>query len=299
MKTNEFYCNQLHSVINVTGIYTIHYFKYGKNFTFPEESHNFWELVFIDSGNAEIVAGKNKLNLSQGQIIFHKPNLSHTISTKNEFCNSAIISFDATGRMLNFFEDRVLSLTNYEKELLLKIIQEGKLSFKGKLNLAHQKKMEKREDAPFGTEQIIANNLELLLISLIRNNYEKHPTQNQNALASSHSQKLVNKIMEILKSRITSSVNLDDLAKELYFSKTYIKSVFKKHTQTSIIQYYNRLKIDEAKKLISEHKNSFTEIALMLGFSSVHYFTRLFKSLTDMTPSQYLKSIKADNILDD
>ncbi len=300
MKTvGNFYCNQLHSSIKVSGIYTIHYFKYGKNFTFPKEKHDFWELVFIDSGTGHIILDDKEITLNQSQIIFHKPNVNHTIHTKNEFCNSAIVSFDASGKMMHFFGDKIFTLNDYEKSLLQRVIQEGKLCFKGKLNLAYQKKMERRDDSPFGTEQVIANNLELLLISIIRNNLEKTVAPIAPTKTSSQSEKLVNKIIKILKSKLDSSITLDDLSKELYFSKTYIKSIFKKHTQTSIIQYYNKLKIDEAKKLIAEQKYSFTEISMKLGFSSVHYFTRLFKSLTDMTPTEYLKSIKLHNILDD
>ena len=57
------------------------------------------------------------------------------------------------------------------------------------------------------------------------------------------------------------------------------------------------MKIDEAKKLISMKKYSVTEITSMLGFTSVHYFSRLFKQITDMTPTEYARSIKADNVL--
>lgn len=295
---DSFFCNQLHNVLKVNGIFTIHYFKYGKFFEFPEESHNFWELVFIDSGEAVAFSNRKEIRLKQSQIIFHKPNASHTIKTQDKFCNSVIVSFEASGRMMNFFEDKVFTLSTYEKELLQKVVLEGKKSYKGKLNLVHQKKMEKREDALFGAEQIIKNNIELLLISIVRNNFEEKATKKlEYNSVSAHGEQIVKRILEILDSRIYSTVNLDEIAKDLFFSKTYVKSVFKQYVGTSIIQYFNRLKIDEAKKLISMKKYSYTEISAKLGFSSIHYFTRLFKSLTDMTPSEYQKSIKA-NVLD-
>lgn len=295
---DSFYCNQLHDAVKVTGIFTIHYFKYGKSFSFPEESHNFWELVFIDSGKGLVVSGDKKITLKQSQIIFHKPNVSHTITTGDNFCNSVIVSFEASGRTMSFFEDKVFTLDSYQKELLSAIVREGKTCYQGKLNDVNQKKLEKRPDAPFGAEQVIKNNLELLLISVIRNNRDATSLTKESDRISAHAEQIVKLIFKILNSKIYSTVNLDDIAKELYFSKTYIKSVFKKQTGTSIIQYFNRLKIDEAKRLISLKTYSFTEIAQKMGFSSVHYFTRLFKSVTDMTPSEYLKSIKADNVLD-
>lgn len=43
------------------------------------------------------------------------------------------------------------------------------------------------------------------------------------------------------------------------------------------MQYFTSLKIEEAKKLISFDKYTFTEIAYKLGYSSLHYFSRQFK----------------------
>ena len=57
------------------------------------------------------------------------------------------------------------------------------------------------------------------------------------------------------------------------------------------------MKIDRAKKLLSQQKYSVSEIADILGFGSVYYFSRQFKLHTDMSPTEYINSIKADNVL--
>ena len=296
----EYYGTHLKDCIRINELYTVHYFEYSKNYKFYGESHDFWEFVYMDKGEVIVTADDRDFALSGGQIFFHKPNQWHNLRANGEIApNIAIVSFSCTSPEMSFFEDKIFTLTPYEKELLQKVVFEGKKSFKGKLNLVNQKKMEKREDAPFGTEQIIKNNIELLLISIVRNNAEQKTTKKLDfASVSSHGEQIVKRILEILEARVHTTVNLDEIAKDLYFSKTYVKSVFKKYVGTSIIQYFNRLKIDEAKRLISLNEFSYTEIAAKLGFSSVHYFTRLFKSLTDMTPSEYQKSIKADNVLD-
>ena len=58
-----------------------------------------------------------------------------------------------------------------------------------------------------------------------------------------------------------------------------------------IIDYFILLKIDRAKKLITETELSFTEISDSLGFSSSAYFSRTFKKKTGLTPSEYLRKI--------
>ena len=58
-----------------------------------------------------------------------------------------------------------------------------------------------------------------------------------------------------------------------------------------------KLKIDKAKQLISEDIYTVTEISEILGYSTIHYFSRHFKRITGMSPSQYAKSVKTKALL--
>lgn len=295
---SEYKKSPLKPTIKVTGIYTVHYFKYGRNFRFKGEKHDFWEMVFIDSGNAKIIADEKELILKQGEAYFHKPNELHNIYTDDKFANSAIITFECKSRILKQLGDKIHVLDEYEKSLLNKIIQEAKISYSDKLNDVYLTKMSKKATAPFGGEQIIKNCIELLIISLIRSSDNKiNHTDNLSLNISSN--KIVDSVKAILYEKLdsASSINLNDISYKLGFSKSYIKSQFKKQTGYSIIQYYIDLKIDKAKKLLSQQKYTVSEIADALGFSSVYYFSRQFKLHTDMSPTEYANSIKADNVL--
>ena len=298
MDKNNYIKSQLKTPIKITGIYTIHYFKYGRNFNFTPESHAFWELVFIDSGNAKILNDSATLTLKQGNAFLHKPNVLHTIYTDDVFANSAIISFESNSRILKNLSEKILNFNDYEKTLLNKIVNEAKISYIDKLNDVHLKKMTKRISAPFGGEQIIKNNIELLFISLLRNLHSL-PKPTEEITLNISSDQIVSSIIKIMHERLNESenINLNDISYRLGFSKSYIKSQFKKKTGFSIIQYYINLKIDKSKKLLSQQKYTVSEIADMLGFGSVYYFSRQFKLHTDMSPTEYINSIKADNVL--
>lgn len=298
VKKEEYFRNTLPTVFKISAIYTIHYFRYGKNFCFPMESHPFWEMVFIDGGRALVKNGDREIIMGQSEVIFHAPDVAHTILTEDDFSNSVIVSFEASGRLMSFFENRTFTLDESQKKMLKDIVTTAKETFDGRLDDPNQTKMVKKKYTPFGAGQIIKNTLELLLISIIRANERAENAEiSDNSSVSIHADKIVDNIIGILKSRLSGSVTLDEIAEQLFFSKTYIKSVFKKNTGTTIIKYFNGLKIDEAKRLISTKKYTVTEITKLLGFSSVHYFSRLFKQLTDMTPSEYARSIKAENVL--
>ena len=295
---NNYEKNILKETFNVKSIYTIHYFKYGKNFSCATETHDFWELIYIDSGTAEIIVENNSFLLKQGQAYFYKPNVTHSVKTNNDFANSVIVSFDCNSKVMHdIFANKIFNLNEFEKQLLNKVVFEGKLSYNEKLNDIYLSKMTKRVDAPFAGEQLIKNSIELLLISIARGTFASEQTVAVTETTTNSTDKIVSNILMILNKHVYDKISLDTIAKKMAFSKTYIKSVFKKKTGTSIIQYYINLKIEEAKKLISQNKFTVTEISLMLNFSSVHYFSRQFKLITDMSPTEYENSIKADNVL--
>ncbi len=300
MKTlNQRYVKtNLKSEITIDGIYTVHYFKYGKNFKFSSEKHDFWEMMFIDSGRANVFAEGKVFKLSQGQAFFHKPNWVHNISTEEEFANSVIIAFDCKSKALDSLSGRIFKFNDFEKSMLNKIVHETKSAYTDRLNDAYLKKMNRSKSAPFACEQIIKNCIELLLISLVRSLNEKDYGKEKIGLNST-ADNIVENIINILKEMLSSAknVSLDEISYRLNFSKSYIKSAFKKKTGYSIIQYYINMKIDSAKKLLSQQKYTVSEISDMLGFSSVYYFSRQFKEQTDMSPTEYINSIKAENIL--
>jgi hypothetical protein len=164
----KYYPNRLSEVIDIKDIYTIHYFKYGRNFTGPGEAHPFWEMVYIDSGVAEIIAGKKRFFLPQGEAVFHKPNEFHNILTHKNYANSVIVSFQGNGKALSKLKNLVSKLTQEEKELLNQIVLEGTHNYSDPLNEIFLAKMTKRPSSPFGADQMIKNTLEMLLISIIR-----------------------------------------------------------------------------------------------------------------------------------
>lgn len=63
--------------LEIKEIVTVHYFEYLSTFSFPGETHNFWEFLYVDKGEVEVNADGKKFALEKNQIIFHKPNEFH------------------------------------------------------------------------------------------------------------------------------------------------------------------------------------------------------------------------------
>ena len=82
----------LEDSITIDEVISIHYFQYMSDFSFPGESHDFWELVCVDRGEIVAVAGDRKLALKKGNILFHKPNEFHNVLTNGRVSPSLVIS---------------------------------------------------------------------------------------------------------------------------------------------------------------------------------------------------------------
>ena len=58
----------------------------------------------------------------------------------------------------------------------------------------------------------------------------------------------------------------------------------------NIIDYINHKRVEEAKLYLQRGNKSITEIAFLVGFNDLNYFSRVFKKFTSLTPSQYMKN---------
>ena len=60
----------------------------------------------------------------------------------------------------------------------------------------------------------------------------------------------------------------------------------------AIVEVKRKLKMKEAKKLIREGNHNITQISEILGYSSIHHFTRMFKRVTGFSPTMYKTSVR-------
>ncbi len=162
---------QLQDILTIQEIYSIHYFEYMCDFSFPGESHDFWEFLCVDKGEVNVFADKKFHVLKKGDIIFHKPNEFHDVKSNGLIApNLVVMSFSCSSPAMSFFEEKVLKVYEPERLLLAQIIQEAKHAFEGRMDDPYQEELIRNENPRFAGEQLIRLYLEQLLIRLIRRN---------------------------------------------------------------------------------------------------------------------------------
>jgi AraC-like DNA-binding protein len=101
--------------------------------------------------------------------------------------------------------------------------------------------------------------------------------------------RLVEEVKVFLAAHLDKHFTLNDICEQFWVSRTALSKKFRKVEGKGVMDYFIDLKIDEAKTRIRRSAASFTDIAEALGFSSVGYFSKIFKSRVGMTPTEYSK----------
>lgn len=284
----------LHEELQISKIVTIHYFEYMSDFHFEGESHDFWEFVCVDKGEVEIVAGETPYTLKKGQVMFHKPNEFHKLKANGKIApNLVVISFESDSPCLAFFEDRMFEISETERILMGKIIAEATHCIESPLDDPYLEKMERKKDAPFASEQLIKLYLEQMLLLMIRRQQEKKPNVRPVKSTKQKNDSLIyHKVTTYLEEHIREHLTIDEICQDNLIGRSQLQKLFREQNQCGVIDYFSKLKIQLAKQLIRENHHNFTQISDFLGYTSIHYFSRQFKKIAGMTPSEYASSIK-------
>ncbi|MGD9109445.1 MAG: AraC family transcriptional regulator [Phycisphaerales bacterium] len=96
-------------------------------------------------------------------------------------------------------------------------------------------------------------------------------------------------VIEYIRKNFSSPITLQELADIADLNSTYFSNLFSKFMGIAPIQYINRRRIEEAQLLLLSSNESLKSIAMQVGFNDVFYFSRLFKKITNISPSAYRK----------
>lgn len=96
-------------------------------------------------------------------------------------------------------------------------------------------------------------------------------------------------MIEYIHENYHRDITLEELAGQLYISKNYLNQIFKKVTGDTFMNYVISVRMQRAKALLLEGKHLVYEIAEMVGYQNVPYFSTLFKKHCGVNPSELTK----------
>ncbi len=107
-----------------------------------------------------------------------------------------------------------------------------------------------------------------------------------------HPDELIAQIQFWLKTNLHSEINLTQLAQQFGLSQRSFTRRFKNATGVRATQYWQELRIESAKELLSSSNLSIQEIAYHVGYQDQGHLTKLFKKFLSLTPKDYRKMVR-------
>lgn len=281
--------------ISVSNIITVIYLENNPDFVFEGEAHDFWEFAYVDKGSMVFLADGKEFLLKSGEMVFHKPNEFHRLEARKlSSPNISVVSFTCNSPAMKYFENRIFKLNAEEKALFSSLLKEGLAAFAPLTAAPPVYGMRQLPDAPFGAGQLTFSLLEQFLIMLYRRNDAAINRQLRSLTPMSEETypKELRDIIAFMDANISKKFLVSEIAAEFSMSTGSLKKLFYTHARCGVIDCFNGRKLLLAKQLIRDGKMSMTEIAETLGFTSIHYFSKLFKHKFGQSPSEYRQSVK-------
>ncbi|MBP2630369.1 MAG: btr 2 [Firmicutes bacterium] len=233
------------------------------------------EIVFFTEGKGNIIIEKKRYSVKEGMLFYICPDVLHSIEmdTEKPVCFLSVhFSYAHVG-----FNESKWTIRDEVKMLPLHSAQELKNHYP--IEDIFKKLVDSWNEKLPGYEFITKTLLQQLLIAIFQNMRK----QNRNYSISLK----IEKIIQYMHQNINNRVTLPELSEMVHLSSFYLSRTFKESTGYSVIEYFNKMKIDKAKELIIDGNKKVKEVAQELGFSDEFYFSRIFKKIEGISPSEF------------
>lgn len=270
---NPFNYSNISSSLDISEIYTKFYQEKGTNYNFSGEKHSYWELTYVDKGELLTTIDGVSYHLKQGDLIFYAPMQFHTQSTFEKISSSYLtINFKMNFNHADLLCNKIFSLQRDSYFIVTRLIEE------------------------LSNDNLYSNDLSLcylkqLIIQMLRldnSHFHSKPTTH---MQQTYENELLNDILLYIDNNIYEKISVSTLCEHFCISTSMLHSLFRKNMNNTAKNYINELKLSKSKELIRNSTHTLSEISEMLGFSSIHYFSKKFKSYFNISPTEYSKSI--------
>lgn len=230
-----------------------------KQFVVKSNIHNFWQMEFILDGAVLVCFDKSQRVLSEGEILIIPPGVKHHFA------------YNSPRKTWSFKFNQTPDFIKNPKVILLsdKNRASKKLSNIFFLLLADYRHI----------PNIDYPTLEYLIGGLMAINYitlDKYKNIPEWVIIAK----------EFITINIENNINLEDLAEHLNYTRIHLSRLCKKHLNMKLKDFFDLEVMDIAKKKLLYSNKTITTIAKETGFNDIYTFSRFYKRVTSLTPSQ-------------
>lgn len=276
-------------VIDIKELLALEYLDFKGKYKDYREAHEFWELCYVEEGKLLLLLEAEDVALKSGEAVLIPPSCKHSYREIAD-CQAFVICFESPSQALKPIAGEKFPLNCEQLSAMKIIIAEAKSSFK----MNDEDQLVVSEAPLFGGQQVVISQLEYFLICAARMFSTK---ENANIIfldGEDFYADLVTVLLRYFHQNIRNRLNLEKICRKLNYSRSFLCRTFKQQTGETLIACFNRMKIEEAERMLRDTKISTTRIAEELSFSDVKYFSSLFKKQTGLSPAAYRKACQKE-----
>lgn len=246
------------------------------DYHFDGEAHDYFELTYVDLGAMTTVVEGVRYELKERDLMIYGPGQFHTQEISSEGpCSYVTIIFDMESSQFEPLLNRVFP---YDKKIhtLIKTFI-----------------LESTSQLPYMNSLMLCL-LQETIIRLLQNDFVGSHAENEHLVtgARQHYQdEFLEKILAYIDDNICKPMTIAEICQKFSLSRSSLQILFKENMNQSPKKYINEQKMEKSRQMICEDKYTISEIALMMGFNSIHYFSRAFTQKYHISPSEYSKTL--------
>lgn len=260
------------STPKITELYTTYSKKFEPEYRFKGETHDFWELVCVNSGKISVAADSDIFELCAGQAILHPPMQFHNITvTGNDFAEVTVFTFSG---------ESIPSLTNTVCELDINEVNAAYRSACEHFNILRKLWIDSLKSSDDRHFEYIKR-LELLLVLL----YPSPKADRSESLRALN----YSRIVAVMNENVEKRLSVKTIARLCNMSEIGLQKTFSYYAGVGVMSYFNRLKMRYSAEILKGGA-TVKEAALAVGFEDQNYFSTVFKRITGISPTEYINS---------
>jgi len=251
--------------------------------------------TYIDQGEAEFILNGVKYDVQEGDVLLMHPLMPHIIkSTSTVPLVQYIVHLDL------YYDERRIRLDNkallhaqeqscqtFSREMQLASIHplshlppSDRIELKRRFTVIEK---ELAHPATGGTLAIKSACLEMLYL-FFKNQIQTHKKNGKMTKGWPQLERAIHYIHECYRD---PQLNKQEISGHIGITANHLSYLFKTQLGITIYNYIKHVRIEQAKLRIKEGRQNVTETAEDVGFSSIHLFSRTFKRVVGVTPSEY------------
>lgn len=267
-------------------------------------THDFIEIVYVCDGKGYHAYNGTTYSVSKGDLYIINSRTPHCFYPTDKANSEHLVVYNLCflPQFIDTINIRLSILTELTDIMLYKSLYEEEIIYTPDLKLSGSMRTEieqlyEKMYMEFTSEEL--NYMDILRLSLcelllkIHRFYKINHAHSENTI-SRYRHQLISDCIRYLRENYSQKITIEELSNNFFLSKSYLSSLFKQATGSSVVEYLQHIRIDKACELLTDTALSITEISNRVGYADYRFFNKSFKKITGCTAQQYRKKTEPE-----